>query len=54
MILLIEVMQLTSRSDILGYYPSHEWQNISKFYSNLGNMSSCETCVFNASTTVVK
>ncbi len=50
----IEVMQLTSWSDILGYFPSHEWQKSGGFYSDLRNQSSCETCVFSTSTTVVK
>ncbi len=46
----IEVMQLMSHSDTLGYLPSHEWPKSGRFYSDLRNKSSSETCVLSAST----
>ncbi len=42
---------------LLGYFEyflSHEWQKSGRFYIDIRNKSSRETCVFSASTTVAK
>ncbi len=45
----LQPMEVMSRSDILGYFPSHEWQKRCRFYSDLRNKSSRKTCVLSAS-----
>ncbi len=48
------LMQLTLRScKYFRIFPSHEWQKSGRFYGDLRNKSSRETCVLSASTTII-